>query len=301
MSAYRSARLPVVSGQPCSQPLEEASLILNEAEAVLDPVADIDRFLLGCLVDASTGMILAARKDQDDISLPTAAAGAADIANVLSLLAGELPTDGLEDVMVTFRSQLYVIRTPGPAAADSYPATADSIPPLGRILALRTVTEPIIDAVLELFTAQARYAKFRPSRLPAAGLAPGIDTEALLAEVARRQRLMKQQSAVLTPDTAIARNPHLRSESIRVSAWQWALLIRVAPGCTPRDLAWDLGRSVFGTMTDVYRLLMLRLLSAAGADPEHHLTAVSFVRAAAAKKGNIMPVIKAGTAAEDDL
>jgi hypothetical protein len=89
---------------------EEASLILNEAEAVLDPVAGIDGFLLGCLVDASTGMILAARKDQDDISLPIAAAGAADIAKVLSLLAGELPAEGLEDVMVTFRGQLYVIR-----------------------------------------------------------------------------------------------------------------------------------------------------------------------------------------------
>ena len=85
-------------------------MILDEAEAVLDPVAGIEGFVLGCLVDASTGMILAARKDQNDISLPTAAAGAADIANVLSLLAGELPADGLEDVMVTFRSQLYVIR-----------------------------------------------------------------------------------------------------------------------------------------------------------------------------------------------
>src|SRR5882724_3199807 len=47
--------------------------------------------MLACLVDASTGMVLASRKDQDDISLPTAAAGAADIANVLSQLTGELP------------------------------------------------------------------------------------------------------------------------------------------------------------------------------------------------------------------
>ena len=85
-------------------------MILDEAEALLDPVSDIDGFMLACLVDASTGMVLASRKDQDDISLPTAAAGAADIANVLSLLAGELPVDGLEDVMVTFRRQLYVIR-----------------------------------------------------------------------------------------------------------------------------------------------------------------------------------------------
>jgi hypothetical protein len=85
-------------------------LILTEAEAALDPVAHIEGFVLGCLVDASTGMILAARKDQDDISLPLAAAGAADIASVLSMLGGELPVDGLEDVMVTFRNQLYVIR-----------------------------------------------------------------------------------------------------------------------------------------------------------------------------------------------
>jgi hypothetical protein len=85
-------------------------VILDEAEALLDPVSDIDGFMLACLVDASTGMVLASRKDQDDISLPTAAAGAADIANVLALLAGQLPVDGLEDVMVTFRRQLYMMR-----------------------------------------------------------------------------------------------------------------------------------------------------------------------------------------------
>ena len=85
-------------------------MIIDEAEALLDPVSDIDGFMLACLVDASSGMVLASRQDQDDISLPTAAAGAADIANVLALLAGELPVDGLEDVMVTFHRQLYVMR-----------------------------------------------------------------------------------------------------------------------------------------------------------------------------------------------
>jgi hypothetical protein len=85
-------------------------VILDEAEALLDPMSDIDGFMLACLVDASTGMVLASRKDQDDISLPTAAAGAADIANVLALLTGQLPVDGLEDVMVTFRRQLYMMR-----------------------------------------------------------------------------------------------------------------------------------------------------------------------------------------------
>jgi hypothetical protein len=110
MSAYRSASFPSSPVRPLAAAREEASLILTEAEAALDPVAHIEGFVLGCLVDASTGMILAARKDQDDISLPVAAAGAADIANVLSMLGGELPVDGLEDVMVTFRNQLYVIR-----------------------------------------------------------------------------------------------------------------------------------------------------------------------------------------------
>jgi hypothetical protein len=85
-------------------------VILDEAEALLDPVTDIEGFMLGCLIDASTGMVLASRNEQEGISVPTAAAGAADIANVLALLAGELPADGLEDVMVTFRSQLYLVR-----------------------------------------------------------------------------------------------------------------------------------------------------------------------------------------------
>ena len=44
-------------------------MILDEAEALLDPVSDIDGFMLACLVGASTGMVLAARKDQDDISV----------------------------------------------------------------------------------------------------------------------------------------------------------------------------------------------------------------------------------------
>jgi hypothetical protein len=217
---------------------------------------------------------------------------------------GMLPFSGGSDGAIYFRDGKVVYaeseRTPGPAAG-AYPAYAEGLPPLGRIVAIRAVTEPIIDAALELFAARTRPAKFRSSRLPAVGLASGIGVEALLAEISRRQRLMKQLSAVLTPDTAVMRNPHLRSESIRISAWQWALLIRVRHGCTPRDLAWDLGRSVFGTMTDVYRLLVLRLLSAVDEVPERDLAVMSFVRAASDKKGDTMPVINARIAAEDAL
>ena len=143
---------------------------------------------------------------------------------------------------------------------------AEDLPPLSRITAILAITEPTVDAALELLSAQSRYARFRPSKVPDTGLASDISLEALLAEVARRQRVLKQLSAVLTADTALARNPHIRPESIRVSALQWALLIRVRHGATPRDLAWDLSRSVFGTTAEAYRLLARRLLSVAG-DP----------------------------------
>jgi hypothetical protein len=104
----------------------------------------------------------------------------------------------------------------------------------------------------------------------------------------RRQRVLGQLSAVLTADTALARNPHIRPDAIRVSALQWALLIRVRHGSTPRDLAWDLSRSVFGTTLEAYRLLARQLLSVTGPrpdGPEPGLAAMSFVRAVSVEKG----------------
>ena len=99
-------------------------MILSEADTLLAPVTQIDGFVLACLVDASTGMVLASRQSQGEISLPTAAAGAADIAHVLSLLAGQLAmNEGLEDVMVTFSDHFHVI----------YPVSPD---PEARILLL---------------------------------------------------------------------------------------------------------------------------------------------------------------------
>ena len=89
-------------------------MIVSEADTMLAPVTGIDGFVLGCLMDASTGMVLASRQEQDGISLPTAAAGAADIANVVGLLAAGLAiADGPEDVMVTFRDHFHVIRPVG--------------------------------------------------------------------------------------------------------------------------------------------------------------------------------------------
>jgi hypothetical protein len=117
---------------------------------------------------------------------------------------------------------------PAPAPHDN-PA-ADQ-PPLTTITAILAITEPTVDAALELLSVQSRpakfRAKFRSSRVPDTGPASDISLDALLAEVARRQRVLGQLSATLTADTALARNPHIRPEAIRVSALQWALLIRV--------------------------------------------------------------------------
>jgi hypothetical protein len=85
-------------------------MILPEAGALLAPVMAIDGFRLGCLIDASTGMVLATVASQNAPSPLTAAAGAADIVHVLTLLSGKLATgEILEDVMITFSDSFFMV------------------------------------------------------------------------------------------------------------------------------------------------------------------------------------------------
>jgi Domain of unknown function (DUF4388) len=227
---------------------------------------------------------------------------------------GMLPFSGRCDGAIYFRDGRIVYaesgRTPGPPAlTEAAPAGLSplgaGLSPLGQLTARLAVAEPSVDAALELLSSESRCAKFRADRLPLSTLAPSIAVADLLAEVARRQRFLKQLSAVLTSDTAVARNPHIRSEAVRVTALQWALLIRVRHGSTPRDLAWELTRSVFGTTAEVYRLLALRLLYVAGNPargplpghaPDQDLPVMSFVRAVSHQKGDQMPLTVIGTA-----
>jgi hypothetical protein len=86
-------------------------MILPEADDLLAPVMAIEGFRLGCLIDASTGMVLASVGSQDAPSSPTAAAGAADVVHVLTLLNGKLATgETLEDVMITFSDSFFMVR-----------------------------------------------------------------------------------------------------------------------------------------------------------------------------------------------
>ena len=94
-------------------------MILPEAGELLAPVMAIEGFRLGCLIDASTGMVLASLQSQDSPSPPTAAAGAADLVHVLTLLNGMLATgEILEDVMITFSDSFFMVR---PISRDTDP------------------------------------------------------------------------------------------------------------------------------------------------------------------------------------
>src|ERR1700759_2595652 len=89
-------------------------MMLPEAAELLTPAMAIDGFWLGCLVDASTGMILASLENSSALSPATAAAGAADVVNVLALLNGKLATgEILEDVMITFSDSFFMVRPVG--------------------------------------------------------------------------------------------------------------------------------------------------------------------------------------------
>jgi len=135
---------------------------------------------------------------------------------------------------------------------------------VARLAETLAVTEAVIDAVTELLANDSRYAKFRHSDdLPPVPVRP-IPVETLLAEVQRRHEILRQLAPLITPDTEVARQPSLDSPAVQVSQAQWALLVRAGRGSTPRGLAMHLGRSVFGTTIEIYRLIELGLLAVPG-------------------------------------
>ncbi len=166
---------------------------------------------------------------------------------------------------------------------------------LGRLTAALAVTEAVVDAVTDLLSNESRYAKFRPTDELFAGQVRPIGVETLLAEVHRRHAVLSQLAPVIAPDTLVARQPSLDAPSAQVSPLQWALLVRAGEPTTARGLAMQLGRSVFGTTIEVYRLVQLGLLTVpgpvawpGGGDPAAGRPAqvISFIRAATGERGS---------------
>ena len=152
------------------------------------------------------------------------------------------------------------------------------------------VREATADAALELLSGKPRHPRFRASGEINLSAAEGMTVTLLVTEVSRRHNVLRQLSAVLTPDTAVARNPRLRSQAIRVSDTQWAIAMRLNNPATPRSLALEMGQSVFGTTITVFRMVTMGLLSAVGApdgsadtgiEPDRSRHAISFIRALA--------------------
>ena len=86
-------------------------MLLSAADAMLAPVTTIDGFVFACLVDQATGMTVAGTPDQSEIYAAAAAAGAADIANALTLMSARLATnETVDDVIVTFSDYFHLIR-----------------------------------------------------------------------------------------------------------------------------------------------------------------------------------------------
>jgi hypothetical protein len=155
--------------------------------------------------------------------------------------------------------------------------------------------EATVDAAMELMSARPRHVRFAeageepgpdlpgPPGMP--GM-PGMPLAALMAEVTRRHKLLEQIAAVLTPDAPVVRNPRLRSRAVQVSDTQWAILLRLGQPVTPRALALELGPSVFGLTIEVYRMLIMHLVSVADApawpgEASPGRSALSFIRALA--------------------
>jgi hypothetical protein len=189
--------------------------------------------------------------------------------DVLGLVAGEVPG----------------------SAGEGYTGEAGIVAtrPVSRLGGLLELTELMIDALTELLSSESRYAKFRHAGVLPLGQGRPIAVETLLAEVRRRHEMLRQLAPVVTPDTVVACASSLDLPSVQVSPAQWGLLVRAGDGTTPRGLAVHLGRSVFGTTIEVYRLVELGLLVVPGRPPAQargQAAAVSFMRAVSGGKGS---------------
>jgi hypothetical protein len=160
-------------------------------------------------------------------------------------------------------------------------------------------TEATIDAAMDLMSVRPGHVRFTepgpetgPGIPPIPGI-PGMPLATLMAEVTRRHRLLEQIAAVLTPDAAVARNLRLRSRAVHVSDSQWAILMRLGQPVTPRDLALELGQSVFGTTIEVYRMVIMDLVSVADAParPAEPDGDVSRIRASRIGASRIWPAL----------
>jgi hypothetical protein len=105
---------------------------------MLAPLKRISGFVLASVVDADSGMVIGALRNDDSMSVPVASAGAADVMSVLSLMSSRLALPGdLEDVIVTLGSHYHLIRLLPPE-------------PAGQLILLVTLDRPMANLAMAL-------------------------------------------------------------------------------------------------------------------------------------------------------
>jgi hypothetical protein len=148
--------------------------------------------------------------------------------------------------------------------------------------------EATVDAATEILPGRPRQGRFRACAGLDLGVMAALPVTALISEVSRRHEVIRQMSAVLTADTAVARRPRLPGRAVRVSDVQWAIVMRARHPATPRHLALELGQSVFGITTECFRLVSMGLLAVTGpqggtavmaGEPDRVRPAISYIRA----------------------
>jgi hypothetical protein len=125
----------------------------SPVEAMLAPLKRISGFVLASLVEADSGMVLGALRNDDSMSVPVASAGAADVISVLSLMTSRLALPGdVEDVIVTLGSHYHLIRVlpPEPAGQLVLLVTLDR-PTANLAMAHREVRESAAAAASQWF------------------------------------------------------------------------------------------------------------------------------------------------------
>jgi len=148
--------------------------------------------------------------------------------------------------------------------------------------------EATVDAATELLAGRPRQARFRACAELDVSVAATMPLAVLISEVSRRHEISRQMSAILTADTVIAQRPRLPGHVVRVSDFQWAIVMLARHPVTPRHLALELGQSVFGTTIESFRMVSMGLLAVPGAPagpaamagaPGQARAAISFIRA----------------------
>jgi hypothetical protein len=80
-------------------------------DALLRGVSGVDGVLMACVADPATGMVLGTADHRDEAGAAMAAAGAADVLQVLAVMTANLALDGeVEDAVITLTKHFHVLR-----------------------------------------------------------------------------------------------------------------------------------------------------------------------------------------------